>query len=360
MFAGYTAAQLGVGDVARTDRGAASAFYFSAYYATGALGAYLPGLAWERWGWGGILGTDALALGVAAVALASLGALAAPRGGRGRVGVLRSAAMPSRNREDHVLSRIISTVGSSLELDDVLAAVVELLSDASAVRACFVYLVDESGDRLVLRAAGEPYGHLVGSVAFARGESLAWWSLEHREPAFIREGALADPRTKEVPEFEEDRFQSLVAVPVLSRAGAEIGAITAHTEAPREFTDDEVAFLVTVARLVAGAIENARLYEETRRRVGELERLTALAEEIAQAPTRSRRSSRSSLVALASSSGRARVICTCSKEAPRSSSCRPRTRSASRDARDARSCRARPRARPRRAGDEARGTARRG
>ena len=193
--------------------------------------------------------------------------------------------MSSRNREDHVLSRIISTVGSSLELDDVLAAVVELLSDASAVRACFVYLVDESGERLVLRAAGEPYGHLVGSVTFQRGESLAWWSLEHREPAFIREGALADPRTKEVPEFEEDRFQSLVAVPVLSRAGAEIGAITAHTEAPREFTDEEVAFLVTVARLVAGAIENARLYEETRRRVGELERLTALAEEIAQAPT---------------------------------------------------------------------------
>jgi YNFM family putative membrane transporter len=75
MFAGYTAAQLGVGDVARTDRGAASAFYFSAYYATGALGAYLPGLAWERWGWSGILGTDALALTVAAVALASLAAL---------------------------------------------------------------------------------------------------------------------------------------------------------------------------------------------------------------------------------------------------------------------------------------------
>ena len=117
----------------------------------------------------------------------------------------------------------------------------------------------------MLRAAGAPYEHLVGTVTFERGESLAWWSLEHREPAFIREGALADPRMKEVPEFEEDRFQSLVAVPVLSRAGAEIGAITAHTEAPREFTDEEVAFLVTAARLVAGAIENARLYEETRR-----------------------------------------------------------------------------------------------
>ena len=193
--------------------------------------------------------------------------------------------MTSRSREEGVLARIISTVGSSLELDEVLASVVELLSDASAVRACFVYLVDDSGDRLVLRAAGEPYAHLVGEIAFSRGESLAWWCARHREAAFIRERALDDPRTKEVPEFEEDRFQSLVAVPVLSRAGEEIGGDQAHTEAPREFTDDEVSFLVTVARLVAGAIENASLYEEARRRVEELEQLTALAESIAQATT---------------------------------------------------------------------------
>lgn len=72
MFAGYTAAQLGVGEVARADRGAASAFYFSAYYGAGALGAYLPGLAWERWGWTGVVVCDAVALGLAVLALGVL------------------------------------------------------------------------------------------------------------------------------------------------------------------------------------------------------------------------------------------------------------------------------------------------
>ena len=62
-----------------------------------------------------------------------------------------------------------------------------------------------------------------------------------------------------------------------------IGVITAHTEAPREFSDDEVDFLVTSASLVASAIENARLYEEARLRVAELEQLTELAEAIARA-----------------------------------------------------------------------------
>src|SRR5581483_6049381 len=53
--------------------------------------------------------------------------------------------------------------------------------------------------------------------------------------------------------------------------------------APREFSDDEAEFLASSAALVAGAIENARLYEETRRRVGELEQLTELAEAAARA-----------------------------------------------------------------------------
>jgi YNFM family putative membrane transporter len=69
MFTGYTATQLGVSDVARVDRGAATALYFGIYYAAGALGAYLPGLAWEAWGWLGVAIAGLAALAVAAAAL---------------------------------------------------------------------------------------------------------------------------------------------------------------------------------------------------------------------------------------------------------------------------------------------------
>jgi GAF domain-containing protein len=179
------------------------------------------------------------------------------------------------------LQEIVSTVASSIELADVLPAVVRLMSDASGVHGCFVYLVED--ELLVMRAASPPYERQVGKVAFERGESLAWWAAQHAEPAFIRENALADPRVKYVPELEEESYQSLLAVPIVGRSGETIGAITAHTEAPREFTDDEVDFIVTSASLVANAIENARLYEETRLRVVELEQLTELAEAIALA-----------------------------------------------------------------------------
>ncbi|HEY6113911.1 MAG TPA: GAF domain-containing protein, partial [Gaiellaceae bacterium] len=187
----------------------------------------------------------------------------------------------SLQTSEKFLQEIVSTVASSLELAEVLPAVVRLMSDASGVHGCFVYLLED--DLLVMRAASPPYERQSGRVAFGRGESLAWWAIENGEPAFIRDNALADPRVKYVPELEEERFQSLLAVPLVGRAGEPIGAITAHTEAPREFTDGEVDFIVTSASLVANAIENARLYEETRLRVAELEQLTELAEAIARA-----------------------------------------------------------------------------
>ncbi len=198
---------------------------------------------------------------------------------------MATGASRSAQRNADVLYEVISTVASSLELDEVLRAVVRLLSDASAVHACFVYLLDDSGERLVLQAASEPYGHLVGRIALERGEGLAWWVVERDEPAFIREGLLDDPRVKYVPEMEEERFQSLLTVPIHGRGAATIGVISAHTEAPREFTQGEVDFLVFSATLVAGAIENARLYAEMRTRVRELEALTQLAESIAGAVT---------------------------------------------------------------------------
>ena len=187
--------------------------------------------------------------------------------------------------EERFLAEIISTVASSLDLEEVLASVVRLLSDASAVHACFVYLLDADGDRLDLYAASEPYEDLAGQISLTRGQGLAWWALERRESAFIRENALDDPRFHHVPELEEERFQSFVSVPLLGRAENPIGVISLHTEAPREFTEAEADFLASSAALVAGAIENARLYEQMGERVLELEHLTELGEEVAVAET---------------------------------------------------------------------------
>src|SRR5207302_738321 len=72
-WARVTAAQLGVAAATEVDRGTASAAYFSVYYFIGAVGGYVPGPAWERFGWKGVgaAGWVALALAAAALVLGS-------------------------------------------------------------------------------------------------------------------------------------------------------------------------------------------------------------------------------------------------------------------------------------------------
>jgi YNFM family putative membrane transporter len=70
MFGGVTAAQLGLAAAGPADRGAASAIYFTFYYAAGALAGFVPGLAWEAEGWPGVVAVVVPALVLGALGLA--------------------------------------------------------------------------------------------------------------------------------------------------------------------------------------------------------------------------------------------------------------------------------------------------
>ena len=178
--------------------------------------------------------------------------------------------------DGHFLHEVIRVVSSTLDLDDLLGGIVDLLSRAMRCHACYVFLPDLDG-RLVLRACSDPRqaGHL-GRTALERGEGIAGWVAEHLEPVFISRDATSDPRMKLFPEFEEEKYQSLVSVPLVAKDSSVLGVVALHTEAPHDYTSDDARFLVTSASLVAGAIENARLHEETTQRVRALEELCRL------------------------------------------------------------------------------------
>jgi len=184
--------------------------------------------------------------------------------------------------ENRTLYRVINLVASSIELGPMLQAIVDLATEATDCHACFIYLLEDG--LLTIRAASPVYANAVGVVQMRLDEGLTGWVARHKTPEFIRDSAMADPRTKFFPLLEEERFQSMVAVPILARAGAAIGVIVLHTEAPREFTEDTLKLLVHIASLVSGAIENAQLYDQQRRRVDALTSLSGLAQEVATAP----------------------------------------------------------------------------
>src|SRR5215218_1275422 len=204
---------------------------------------------------------------------------------------MASVAGPARNRvcdvhigtrdEAVTLRAVITAVSSTLEIDEVLAGVVDIATEATGSHACLIYLVD--GDRLVLRAASPVHRPFVGRIEMGFDEGVTGWVARQKEPAFIRDKALDDPRMKYFPELEEERWQSMAAVPVTARSGDVIGVIVLHTAAPHEFSEEVVGLLTHTASLVGGAIENAQLYEEARTRVAALTQLAEVSQRLAAA-----------------------------------------------------------------------------
>ena len=188
--------------------------------------------------------------------------------------------------ERRVLYEIIRTVSSSVDLEQVLGAIVELVTEQTRAHATLIFIAEGPDEDLVLQSVSDDtYRGQIGSVRMKRGEGLAGWVAKHREPVFIAENALQDPRVKYFPEFEEEKYQSIVSVPLIAPDSELIGVIALHAEAPRVFTEEDAAFVIHSASLVASAIVNARLYEAARRRVRELEGLSALATVVSSATT---------------------------------------------------------------------------
>ena len=190
------------------------------------------------------------------------------------------AALEAHTQENLLLNEVISTVGSTLKLDEVLGHLVDIVVRAIPCHAAFFYLYDKDKERLTLASTNQQYKKLVGKIEMALGEGITGWVGMHLQPVILKEGALNDPRFRYFPELEEEKFQSTMTVPILAKDRHLIGVITLHTVAPYEFLEQHQTFLINTAALVAGAIENAQLYENTQHKLNILTTLSVMSQTI--------------------------------------------------------------------------------
>ena len=189
-------------------------------------------------------------------------------------------ALEARTRENIFLNEIISTVGSTLKVDEVLRHLVDTIVRAVSCHAAFIYLYEKERERLVLASTSEHYQRLVGKIELALGEGINGWVAMTLQPVFLKDNAMNDPRFRYYPELEDDKFQSIMTIPIIAKDRHLIGVITLHTVAPHEFTDYDQNFVSKTAALAAGAIENAQLYENTQRKLNVLTTLSVLSQTI--------------------------------------------------------------------------------
>jgi two-component system, sensor histidine kinase PdtaS len=185
-------------------------------------------------------------------------------------------------RHLRLLTETIAAVNSTLRLDEVFEVIAHKVAEALETDACFVYLYDEAGDELVLRASfGTRVEEMTRVPKMRPGEGITGTAAAERRPIMIPRAAHLDPRFKRFPNLREEQYQSILAVPILAKERLE-GALNVRTEEPREFSDAEIDLLMAIAGQVAQAIENAKLYENAQGRVAELEALAAISEAVSE------------------------------------------------------------------------------
>jgi len=187
-----------------------------------------------------------------------------------------------RERHLRLLTETIAAVNSTLDLEEVLSLVAQKVADALGADACFVYLYDDRGNELVLRAThGTAVEEMTRRPKMRPGEGITGVAAAERRPIMIPAQADLDPRFKSFSNLPEDQYESILAVPILARDRL-AGALNVRTVAPREFSRDEIDLLVAIASQVAQSLEHAQLYAQAQRRVSELEALARISEAVSE------------------------------------------------------------------------------
>ena len=197
---------------------------------------------------------------------------------QGRISAMERAH-DDRNAEGEALRRIGEAMGSLFDLEELLKAVAGVAVQVTGTDSSQVYLFNDAHDTLVLRAVTDGSGEVVGKLRLKVGEGLTGWVAQHKEPVMLGHDARHDARFKFVPELQEDKYQSILSVPLIYR-GEVLGVINVRTEKAHGYTQTQVRLLQSIASQISGAVENSRQYRKLEKRASQLSTLSEVSKTI--------------------------------------------------------------------------------
>ncbi len=190
----------------------------------------------------------------------------------------RTQDLEERARYLEATAEVARDAASELDLDDLLSRVVRLISDRFGFYHSGLFLLDQTGEWAVLRAASSAGG----ARMLERGHRLkvgqtgtVGYVTAHGEPRVALDVG-EDAVFFDNPDLPETR--SAMTLPLRAR-GEIIGALDVQSMEAQAFTEEDTAVLQVLADQVALAISNAQLFQQAqesleaeRRAHGELSR----------------------------------------------------------------------------------------
>jgi PAS domain S-box-containing protein len=150
---------------------------------------------------------------------------------------------------------------SILDINELLPKVVELIRDHFEYYYVGMFLIDETNEWAVLRAATGEMGRQMLKLTHRlklEESSMIGWCITHRQARIALD--VGDDAVR----FANPHLpltHSEIALPLIAH-GDVIGAMTIQSEMPAAFSRVDITALQAMADLVANALENARLFTE--------------------------------------------------------------------------------------------------
>lgn len=155
------------------------------------------------------------------------------------------------------LEDISTLILQSHDLNETLSNIVSLVARRMHAEVCSIYLLDDDGETLWLRATQGLTQQAIGQVSMKLGEGLASMAIEQGRAISIMEPE-DHPRYLYFRETGEEKLHSFLATPLVNRRKP-IGVITLQSTEKRPFTPTEISTLSTIAFQISTVVTNAQL-----------------------------------------------------------------------------------------------------
>jgi sugar diacid utilization regulator/putative methionine-R-sulfoxide reductase with GAF domain len=172
-------------------------------------------------------------------------------------------------RELSFLVRLAQAAASTQRPDELLELIIRQATSAMDTDVCSLYLVSPRGRELLLTATNGLNETMVGKVVMRVGEGITGWVADTRRPAVVAD-VSKEPHWKWVPGLDEDRFHSMLSVPIESGPRL-VGVLNVQTALKRDFDSGDIDFLRAIAGQVAGILERSELQRAMEAQLAEIQ-----------------------------------------------------------------------------------------
>ena len=190
-----------------------------------------------------------------------------------------SEALEQKEQELKILHEVAKDISGNLELKELLKRVVDMVMNFTTADSCFVYLYDRKSDELVLSASSHPEDKNLGIIKLKIGEGVTGWAAREKKPIALPAKAYEDKRFKAFTILEEDKYESFLSVPILSKDEI-VGVMNLQNRQEYVYPQPQIDLLLTVSRYLGSTIENALVYNEVVKKAQQLDLLSEISRTI--------------------------------------------------------------------------------